>query len=120
MVPTVSPCRDPTSSIRHRTDLGDSMAPVKRHPLAAGSGRARWPRFCKRKQAGRLYLATLEQRSRRARYGVAERPNPGFGRTVVGHCPACLVSMLLDGGCGYEEYRFPTLLAHLRFSSAAQ
>jgi hypothetical protein len=27
---------------------------------------------------------------------------------------------LLDGGCGYEEYRFPTPLAHLRFSSAAQ
>ena len=57
--PTVIPCRDPTSGIRHGIDLGDSMAPFKRYPAGARSGRAQRPRFCKRKQAGRLYWAPL-------------------------------------------------------------
>ncbi len=43
--PTVIPCRDPTSGIRHGIDLGDSMAPFKRYPAGARSGRAQRPRF---------------------------------------------------------------------------
>jgi len=67
--PTVIPCRDPTSGIRHLFDLVTTAAPFKR----CADGGFKGNRFVEQKHGDRTCEPSLERRRRKTRYRFTGR-----------------------------------------------